>query len=271
METKAIGILGCGWLGKALAKKLITKNHSVKGSARTKESIKDLEDLGIQPYKINIGINTSHRETENFLKDIDVLIITIPPKFKKGEEHLFIGLERFFSAFDFSNVKKLVYISSTGVFQDSDNNKIYTEDSFPNNTSERGKYLIKLENLILDQVDISNKSIVRLGGLIKHQGRHPITHLAGRENVPNPDAAVNLIEQTDAVNLLIKVIESDSPLKIFHGVSPKHTSRKEYYTQKALELNLNPPIFIEGETSIGKIISSEITSRTLNFEYTSGI
>lgn len=271
METKSIGILGCGWLGKALAKKLITKNYSLKGSVTRVEGIKNLEDQGIQAFQIDIDENALHGQIEKFLKDIEILIIAIPPKFKKGEEHLYAGLKKFFETYDLSGIKKLVYISSTGVFKDG-KNKIYTEDALPNNNSERGKYLIKLENLILDHVTIADKSIVRLGGLIKHQGRHPIKYLSGRENVPNPDAVVNLIEQTDAVNLLIKVIESDhNALRVYHGVNPNHTSRKEYYTKKALDLHLKPPLFTEGETSIGKTISSEITSRTLNFKYKSGL
>jgi nucleoside-diphosphate-sugar epimerase len=270
-STKTIGILGCGWLGKPLAVQLIQNGHMVKGSVRSKEKIQELDNLGVISYLIEIGKDSKEGKLKAFLNGLDVLIISIPPKFKKGEEDLYVGLQSLFKFYDFSKIEKLIYISSTGVFEDGVNN-LYTEESRPNNTTERGQYLIKLEELIFAESCISDKSILRLGGLIQHEGRHPIYYLAGKKNVLHPDAPVNLIEQADAVNLLCNAIALEESMpSVMHGVNPEHPSRRHYYTQKALGLGLQPPEFNEEGTSLGKSISSEMTSKALNFKYKRGI
>jgi len=40
-----IGIIGCGWLGLALAKKFVEKGYSVHGSTTTKSKIEVLNKL----------------------------------------------------------------------------------------------------------------------------------------------------------------------------------------------------------------------------------
>ena len=49
-----IGILGCGWLGLPLAKKLIKKNFLVKGSTTSINKIDELKENDIDPYLIHI-------------------------------------------------------------------------------------------------------------------------------------------------------------------------------------------------------------------------
>jgi len=52
--NKTISILGCGWLGKPLAIKLIKKGNLVKGSTTSKHKFKEFDNLGIQPYLISL-------------------------------------------------------------------------------------------------------------------------------------------------------------------------------------------------------------------------
>ena len=44
-----ISILGCGWLGFPLAKALLSKGLSVKGSTTSSEKLATLEKAGITP------------------------------------------------------------------------------------------------------------------------------------------------------------------------------------------------------------------------------
>lgn len=269
-KHKKIGILGCGWLGMALAKQLILNDYNVKGSTTRSEKLGDLKKSGIKAYQINLNSNSLCGDFERFLNGLDVLVITIPPQLSKPEMNLYESLNFLFTQYDFTNLKKLIYISSTGVFADGID-KVYNENSQPNNESSRGKHLIALEELIKFQHQVKNRIILRYGGLIKHDGRHPVHFLSGIENITNPKSPINLIEQKDAVDLLIKIIEKAEHFNIYHGVNPSHPSRQVYYTQKAKTLNLNPPIFDKTEISIGKIIQSKITQDALNFEYKSGI
>ena len=77
MENKRISILGCGWYGLALAKKLLTLGYEVKGSTTSEEKIGLLEKAGIVPYLVII--DPEEIEYEEFFFDFDVLFIAIPP------------------------------------------------------------------------------------------------------------------------------------------------------------------------------------------------
>lgn len=262
-----VGILGCGWLGQALAKTLISKTYTVKGTTTQDEKLNTLKKIGVQAYKVKIKPDANHGDINSFLKYLDILVIAIPPKINRGQTGLIKGLEHLFANHDFSTLKKLIYISSTGVFANGIN-QYYDENSKPNNESLRGKALISLENTIRAQKSIQNTYILRLGGLVEHGGRHPVYYLCGKTDVSNPKAPINLIAKTDAVGLIVKIIENKTiDQTVFHGVYPQHIDRETYYTNKAKELKLKPPIFEKSGSNLGKVLKSGITQKTLDFSY----
>ncbi len=265
-----IGILGCGWLGKATAQALISKGYKVKGSVTSAERIEDLKRSGVDPYVIKLDKSDEIKNLKAFLHNLEILIIAIPPKIKHSEYTLLDSLKLMFKNYDINHIDKLIYISSTGVFKDGID-AVYNEDSKPNNTSERAKLLINLENLVLSQKSTFKSVILRYGGLIKHGGRHPVRFLSSKKNIANPESPVNLIEQKDAVKLLIRIIEIDCQQNIFHGVYPAHPSREKYYSAKAKELGLSQPEFDQSKKSDGKTISSDKTQKILKFNFESGI
>lgn len=266
MEMNSIGILGCGWLGKPTAEALIRKGYKVKGTTTTLDKLESLYRVGIEAYHLELFPNKTSNDFQLFLNDIDVLVIAIPPKLKNEQNELLKAFQNVFTDFDFSSIKKLIYISSTGVFMDG-TDKVYDENSKPNNKAFRGQSLINLEQFIRAQKNIPQVCILRYGGLIEHGGRHPVYFLSGKEDLKNPDAPVNLIELQDAIQLLISIIEKPTCLPVYHGVYSSHPSRNKYYTGKAKSLNLVPPKFVTQNLSLGKTILSEITQSDLGFEY----
>jgi len=269
-NASEIGILGCGWLGKATAKVLLDKGYKVRGSTTSNKGSDVLKKIGVKPFVIHLKPASSIDNLDDFLSGLQILVIAIPPKFRKGETELLDAFKLMLENYDFSNVKKLIYISSTGVFKDGEDVN-YDEDSTPNENSDRGQYLIELEKLILHQNVVESDFIIRYGGLIKHGERHPVHYLSGKSDIKNPEAPVNLIEQTDAVNLLCKLIENTPNKNIFHGVYPSHPSRINYYISKAKTLNLSQPKFKTQKISLGKTILSKKTQTELNFKFKSGI
>ena len=110
-------------------------------------------------------------------------------------------------------------------------------------------------------------TVLRFGGLIG-EDRHPIKFLAGRENLENPEAPINLIHQQDCIGIILRIIEKDCWNETFNAVAPSHPSREDYYSQKALDLNLALPIFNHTTPSIGKTISSDKIENVLNYSFT---
>lgn len=261
---KQISILGCGWLGLPLAKQLIQNEYSIKGSTTTESKLELLQKEGISSFLISLKANDIPRIHDAFLENSEILIINIPPGLRGSSGESFVAkMENFVPFVEKSSIKKVLFVSSTSVY--ADKNEIVSEETVPNPETESGKQLFIVENLLLQNTNFQT-TILRFGGLIG-EDRHPITFLAGRSNLENPEAPINLIHQQDCIEIILKIIEKEVWNTVFNAVAPFHPSRKKYYTRKAEELNLVPPQFNENQPSVGKTISSDKLIRVLNYEF----
>ena len=77
--NKTCAILGCGWLGFPLAKKLVQNAYTVHGSTTSTEKLNDLEAETITPFQINLTEKAVEGKIEAFLENVHFLIIDIPP------------------------------------------------------------------------------------------------------------------------------------------------------------------------------------------------
>jgi nucleoside-diphosphate-sugar epimerase len=261
---KQISILGCGWLGMPLAKSFLGKGFSVKGSTTSQEKISILEINGIQPFKIELLEAEIKGEINSFLANSEILIIDIPPKLRSASNENFVKkIENLIPFIEKTKVEKVVFISSTSVY--GDDNAVVTETTKPNPDTESGKQLLAAENLLQSNKNF-NTTVVRFGGLIGLD-RHPIHFLAGRKNIENPEAPINLIHQEDCIGIIEAIVKQDCWNETFNAVAPFHPTRKAYYTQKALELKLPLPDFEQTKISIGKTVSSEKAENFLKYKF----
>ncbi|GAA6772968.1 Rossmann-fold NAD(P)-binding domain-containing protein [Flavobacterium sp. CGRL2] len=99
------------------------------------------------------------------------------------------------------------------------------------------------------------------------EDRHPVKFLAGKENLENPDAPVNLIHQNDCISIIEEIIKQSKWNEVFNAAAPFHPTREEYYTQKAKEQNLVLPKFSFEMSNIKKVISSEKIETILNYKF----
>ncbi|HPW98454.1 MAG TPA: NAD(P)H-binding protein [Flavobacterium sp.] len=259
-----ISILGCGWLGLPLAKSLIEKGFWVNGSTTSLEKIAVLKNEGITAFQIEVTENEIIGNLENFLKNSAILILDIPPKLRGNQPENFVKkIKNILSFVENSSVQKVLFISSTSVYAD-DNSKI-NEETKPQPETESGKQLLEVENLLKANSNFQT-TIIRFGGLIGDD-RNPIHFLAGRKNIQNPDAPINIIHLKDCIGVIESVIEKNIWNETFNAVCPFHPTRKDYYTQKAIALNLPIPEFDFSNKSIGKIISSTKTETVLNYTF----
>lgn len=260
-----ISILGCGWLGFPLAKKLLDSGFHIKGSTTSKEKILILEKAGITPFLIAIQNNGISGDISAFLEKSEILILAIPPKLRANNQEDFVGkIKTLIPFIEKSPIKKLLFVSSTSVYGDS--NDLVTEETTLNPDTEGGKQLAIVEKLLQNNTHFKT-TILRFGGLIG-EDRHPVKFLAARENLENPEAPINLIHQKDCIGIIQRIIEKDIWGNTFNAVAPFHPTREAYYTQKALELNLTPPKFSHEKASIKKNISAHHLTQILDYTFT---
>ncbi len=271
MKEKNISILGCGWLGLPLAKKLIENGFSIKGSTTSEEKLVVLEVNKIQPYLIALYEDKIIGNITDFLNESEILIIDIPPKLRGSQTENFVSkIKNLIIEIEKSAIKKVLFISSTSVYGDTFPIIELSEDAIPNPDSEGGKQLLEVEQLLQSNPNFKT-TVVRFGGLIG-KDRHPIKFLAGRENVDNPEAPINFIHQVDCIGIIESIlnqVQNDNWNwnETFNAVAPNHPKRAEYYHKKALEMNLKVPTFVKDSISKGKIISSQKLQQILNYTF----
>lgn len=264
-----ISILGCGWLGLPLARTLLENEFLVNGSTTTQEKLSTLKKLGIQSFLLLLQGKGISGDVQNFLKGSKTLIINIPPKLKNSKNENFVSkIKNLIPFIEKSTVENVLFISSTSVY--GNDNSTVNEETIRSPKSKSGKQLIQIEQLLQNNSKFKT-TILRFGGLIG-EDRHPIYFLAGKTSLDNPDAPVNLIHQKDCIGIILEILRQAQNNKLiwnetFNAVAPFHPIRKEYYTQKALNLGLIPPEFNSKNPTFKKIISSAKVENVLGYTF----
>lgn len=260
-----ISIMGCGWLGMPLAEQLMLHGYTVKGSTTTPEKIEVMLEKGIQPFLLDLGSEQLDKAAlEDFL-DADVLVLNIPPHLRSdGGEAYLSQMHLLLKALLSSLVSRILFISSTSVYQDL--NRVVTEEDISfTEEADPDNMLLQAELLFQDREDWVT-TIVRFGGLVGGN-RQPGRWLAGKKNVLNGDAPVNLIHLDDCVNILYRILEQEKWGKVYNACADGHPLRKEFYTATAQALSLTPPEFADMEETKFKLINSQKLKDELSYTF----
>ena len=90
---------------------------------------------------------------------------------------------------------------------------------------------------------------------------------AGKQNVPNGAAPVNLVHREDCIHVIHQIIEKGIWNEIFNVCSDGHPTRKDFYTQQALKQGFEPPKFVEDDELVFKIISNKKLKKALDYTF----
>lgn len=263
--NKKIAIAGLGWLGQPLAYRLSALGYEVKGSVTSIEKATLLHKTGFEAYPVEISESGIQGEVKSLLKNVDCLMIMIPPGLRKntGADYV-LKMAHFLEAIKESGVSKIILVSSTSVYDDSQGN--VTEKDEPKPPTIAGKQLRQVEELFINSEGLET-TIVRFGGLIGGS-RNPVKYLAGRKDLADGNAPVNLIHRNDCINVLVEILKQDAFGKVFNAVNPNHPTKAEYYSEKAKELGLESPTFSENVSEeIFKKVDSENLERILKYSF----
>lgn len=250
-----VAILGCGWLGLPLAKKILQDGYHVNGSTTSLEKVSLLNNLGVNAFHIDLE-HPSDNLSSFF--DADELIITIPPKAKNYAqliEHLIPEIEK-------STIKRVTYTSSISVYGNAIG--VITENTKTQPIRTSVEQIVEVEQLLLNN-NTFNTNIIRLGGLIGSD-RHPAYHVSGKQ-LKAPYDLINLIHLDDCIAVIHLLLKTNITNNIFNLVNPYHPTKKNYYTECCKHLNLALPVIKDNSKITPKEISSEKISNVLNYEF----
>ncbi|WP_069132408.1 NAD(P)H-binding protein [Rhodohalobacter halophilus] len=260
-----ISILGCGWLGFPLAQNLLSLGFSVKGSTTSEKKVKTLKQAGIETYLIKLPEQLESEENRDFWNS-DILFLNIPPSRGDSdvEKNYPTLIQKVVDKATSAGIDWIIFASSTSVYS-STGGVTDESDAKPGSASRpSGEAVLRAEQVL--QSSTLDVSIIRFGGLYGY-GRHPVKYLAGRKDLSDASKPVNLIHQTDCLNIIQKIIELNKRNDVFNAVSDGHPPRKEFYISAAHHFNLPEPQFSKDGRKDYRVISNEKVKRELEYTF----
>jgi len=269
MTGKTISILGCGWLGFPLAQQLISDGWSVKGSTTTESKLKKLDAGGIDPYLITCDpeVTCSSGDCRSFW-EADILFLNIPPGRRKPdvEERYPKQIKSVISYIQEGGIEWVIFAGSTSVYANSEALVTEQDASPKKNIKSSGRALIHAEEM-LHSAHHFVTTVLRFGGLYGYD-RHPANYLAGKKNIKNGSAPINLIHQDDCIKIIQKILDNDVRGEVFNCVSDGHPPRKEFYKAAARKLGVEPPEFDDSSgQNRTKIVSNKKLKKELDYSF----
>jgi len=268
--NKTISILGCGWLGFELAKSFLAKGYKVNGSTTSPDKISKLEKVGTAPFLIDLSDDVNSLN-QGFFKS-DILIINIPPGRRDPEVHINYP-SRISKALDLAKtngVENVILVSSTGVYASLEAHApdwqfpIYTNN--PSNAKGNSASALRsAENYMLVNY-FDNGTVLRFGGLVggdRLAGRF----LAGKKDLNNGHAPVNMIHRDDCIAIINSIIEKKEWGKTYNAVADEHPRRENFYTAQAVKYKFDAPTFLNNDKAEGKIVSNRLLKKELGYSF----
>ncbi|MFC5284201.1 SDR family NAD(P)-dependent oxidoreductase [Pedobacter alpinus] len=262
-QIKRIAIIGCGWLGFPLAKHFQKNGYLVNGSTTNINKLQLLAENNIAPFLIQLPNTIDENSLAHFL-NADLLIINVPPgrSEEKGAnygdkmEHLKTEVLK-------SNIKKIIFISSTSVYDE--NNGWHTEESNSFANTASGLRMLAAEKTFtaVKELDVT---VIRMAGLIGPE-RHPGRFFAGKEAIPNGLVPVNLIHLEDCIGVIEQIINQSLWNQTFNAAAPTHPSKSDFYDLASRQLYNKRAQFIKEKKDFKIISADKIVSTGYQFKH----
>lgn len=234
---------------------------TVRGSATSQLKAEELKTQGIYPYVIHLNQPATFDQFAGFLNS-HYLVIAVPPR-ARVQNNYPEQIANIVSAIEQSSVEKVLFISSTSVYPNTNGEVSESYQGIPE--SDSGKMLIEVEQMLLQNTHFET-TVLRMAGLCGYN-RQPGRFLAGKKDLPNGNGAVNLIHRDDCLAIILEIIRQDKWNEIFNCCSDSHPSRREFYTRAATALQLEAPQFSETNISTYKSISNAKLKKALNYQF----
>jgi nucleoside-diphosphate-sugar epimerase len=236
-------IVGCGYLGRRIARQLIRQGRDVFGTTRSPAKAEQLRSLGIHPVVVDLTDST----TEVVLPRVAGAIYCVGYDRSSGMPQRAVVVDALIATLPrlHARADKLAVASTTGVLGGTHGEWVDETTTAPPLT-ESGRLHAEAEQAILEfgQRHVWPVSIVRLAGLYG-PGRliRRADLLAGRPLSGDPDKWLNLIHIDDAAAALIASLDHAPPGAIHLAADDRPLPRRDYYLTSARLLGAPEPQF----------------------------
>lgn len=242
-NERKVSILGCGWVGKALALEL-ENTYTIMASVQSQSSFDALK------VKRRVILNQKNNFNSPSFYKTNTLIIAIPPRGAYLENLITI----------ISHIQEptqLILLSSTSVYTQTEG--VITEEDTQNITTP--SLMLQAEEEL--QALYPSLLILRLGGLMGYN-RIAGKYTDGKTLVHN--AYVNYVHRDDVVAVIKKCIEKDIRATTYNVVAPIGATKKEIYDYNSKRYGFKKTNFKSNDIK-GKQVSSKKLQKELNYTF----
>ena len=252
---KHIVIIGCGDIGKRVAKIWKNQGKSVFGVTRSEESLEVLRQQHIHAISADLDdLSSTNALSEQLFKDSLVYYFAPPPT--QGIEDS--RMANFLKCLDMDNLPAhLIYISTSGVYGDQQG-KLITEQTPANPQVDRAKrrYHAESQLILLSKASSLAVTILRVGG-IYGPGRLPLQRL--KDHIPmlheHLSPQTNRIHADDLAQVCVAAATAKAAGEIYNVSDGTNSNMTEYFNTIADFCGLDRPPLVdwdEAEKSISK-------------------
>ncbi len=231
-------IIGCGDIGKRVAKELLAQGCRVQATVRHVDDVAQLEDIGVIP----VVADFDRREDLPCLAiDRQQLFYFMPPQ---GGGTIDARMANFCRMLAPDNCpQRIVYMSTSGVYGDC-KGALVTEETPLNPQTSRAKRRVSAETQLQETArELGfNLIILRVTG-IYGPGRLPLAQLHKGHQVLRPEDSpeTNRIHSQDLVRICLAAMERGDPGDIFNVCDGQPGSMSEYFIAVADLFSLPRP------------------------------
>lgn len=257
-------VAGCGWLGTALARRLVERGDRVTGIRRDPTRAAALRALGVEPLALDLSAPGAAER----LPTVDAIVACQAAGGDGADAYraAYVDANRaLLAAAARGGARALVYTGSTGVFGQRDGSDV-DESTPPAPASPSAAVLVEAEALVRGAASGALRAaVVRLSGLYG-PGR---TGLAERVRSgklalgPGDDAWMNFCHLDDAIAFVLAALERGEGGAIYHGSDAEPARRREVVEWIAARLGIPAPRTGEPAAGPSRRIRSERTRAAL--------
>ena len=260
------GVIGCGYVGTAVAIRMKRAGHAVTATTRSSENVHELRRLMDDVQQLDI---TDPNLDLSFLADLEGLLISVAPTrqnqsygdvFAQGMRNLAGALRRRTS----TQPLHITYISSVSVYGDQQGREV-TEQASVDSSSAVNGMLAAAEELMLD-IDRPDTAIcvLRLGG-IYGPGRDMVAMIreAAGQQVPKNGNAINAWSGLVDIARGVQFVSERKLTGIYNLVDDMQLSRRELSTLICDEEGLPPVLWSHGSSANERSINARVSNQKL--------
>lgn len=261
-------IAGCGWLGSAVATRLVARGDRVTGIRLDPARAGELRSLGVEPLALNLA---GPEAASRLPRDVDAVLALQAARGGGEAAYRRAYLEANRTLLNWAGglgLKAFLYTGSTGVFDQRDGSEV--DEGTPSSPSTpEGRILLEAERALSGAFAKGIPArVVRLSGLYG-PGRLWLLDRVARGAMalgPGEGPWMNFCHQDDAVATLLAVLDRGRDGAIYHATDAKPMRRREVVTGVAERLKVPVPPPAPEVPGPDRRISAARTRRELGLE-----